>query len=345
MKKTLLLLLALLTGFTSAAFAQKSAADKAAGTYGGQLYIGMGSPVTDETEGSAANIRLEKETESTVKFVLPNFKYGSMSLGDIVLTGIPVYEKESGQIAFGENSPQTLSLMGGMVSAKVNIDHTTSYIDGAYASIDVYVTTRIVFSDVSIYVRFQGENSDYEPEGVAHGMEGARTGTLYCGIVPLLTGNDDHSASSVSVTAADANTIFLTLQNTEVEGLFIGDVTLSGITVSEKGDGTIALQGGSTTGLIMGAVDYTLQLDGANSYWSTDSLYLAFTITVAGETRNLAFTTGTLPAPAEEVTEGPAAEIAGAYTAGIYVALGEPVTADKTRTPSPSRSRTSASTG
>ncbi|MBR6925907.1 MAG: calycin-like domain-containing protein, partial [Bacteroidaceae bacterium] len=276
MKKTLLLIFALFMG-TNMAFAQKSVAEKAAGTYSGLLYIGMGSPVTDETESSEANIRLEKETDTTVKFVLPNFKYGSMSLGDIVLTNIPVYEKADGTIAFGENNPQTLSLVGGMVSANVNIDHSTSTINGAYASVDVYVTTRILFSDVSIYVRFQGNNGDYEPEGIAHEMACTRTGTAYSQYDGTVTSTSPTSSASAVITATNAQTISLTLTGVEAQGVEIGDIVFSEVTVTDKGDGTATIGDATATGTIMGAMDYTMTLNGAKSYWSTDSMALDIT--------------------------------------------------------------------
>ena len=329
MKKTLLLIFALFMG-TNMAFAQKSVAEKAAGTYSGLLYIGMGSPVTDETESSEANIRLEKETDTTVKFVLPNFKYGSMSLGDIVLTNIPVYEKADGTIAFGENNPQTLSLVGGMVSANVNIDHSNSTINGAYASVDVYVTTRILFSDVSIYVRFQGNNGDYEPEGIAHEMAGTRTGTAYSQYDGAVTSTSPTSSASAVITATNAQTIGLTLTGVEAQGVEIGDIVFGAVTVTDKGDGTATIGDATATGSIMGAMDYTMTLNGAKSYWSTDSMALDITADIAGMAFHIIFTTGVLPAEEEGpvVTTGPAAELAGTYTAAIYVAMGEPVSAE-----------------
>lgn len=327
MKKILLILFVLALGFTPAT-AKKSPAEKAAGNYSGQLFIGMGSPVTDETESSTASIKLEKETDTTVKFTLPDFKYGSMSLGDIVLTGIPVTEDTDGKVRFGKNDPQTLSVMGGVVNANVNIDETTSYIDGDYAYIDVFVTTKILFSNVNIYVRFKGNNAEYVADGIAQQMEGTRNGTLYNGLTSLLTSEDDHAASSVEVAAVDASHISLTLKDVEVQGLWIGDMVFQNIGVTAGTEENILLTDGMATGSVMGTMDYSATLLGAQSYWSADTVGLTISFDIEGQGFYLVFTTGTLPPPVEEVVTGPAAEVAGKYNAAIYVELGTPVTSE-----------------
>ncbi len=326
MKQTLLLLLAL-TLSASMASAKKSPAEKAAGEYTGLLYIGMGNPVAEDTESQSATIKMEKQTETTVKFTLPNFKYGSLSLGDIELNNIPVYEKEDGTIAFGENSPQSLSLS--IVSANVNIDHTTSYVNEGHAFIDVFVTTYILFSNVNIYVRFVGDNDTYEPEGIAHEMEGTHSGTIYSDLTPLLSSESAHNAGALQIVADGPNAVRLFLSNVEIEGLFIEQVVFS-TTVVDNGDGTVSFAKATDTGSIAGTTDYKMTLlDGKNSTWSTDSIGLTIEAEINETYFYIVFTTGTLPPPIEDdptPTTGPAVDIAGEYTAGIYINLGTPVT-------------------
>ena len=324
MKKILLLLLALVLSFTTAS-AKKSPAERAAGTYSGLLYIGMGTPVTPETESTAANITLEVQSANTVKFTLPNFKYGSLTLGDIVLNNIPVSEDENGRIIFGHNDPQTVSVS--IISANVYIDDATSYIEDDYASVDVNVSTRVVFSDVTIYVRFQGNNSDYQAAGVADAMEGTRTGTTYSAHDEEVSSTSRNSATKISVTAVDANTINLLMHGAQALGVELGDVTFSNIAVSKNADGTVSLADATTTGSIAGMLDYSISLVGSKSYWSDDSIALYMQTEIADMSINLLFTTGTLPDVEEPITatDGPATEVSGTYNVAVYIGLEGPV--------------------
>ncbi|MBP3229016.1 MAG: calycin-like domain-containing protein [Bacteroidaceae bacterium] len=290
MKRPLLLLFALVLG-TTAALADRTPAEEAAGTYSGLLYIGMGSPVTDATDSQDATITLEAQGEGTVKFTLPNFKYGSMNLGDIVLNNIPVYQEADGTVRFGENSPQSVKVS--IATAQVNIDHTTSNVKEGHAYVDVLVTTRILFSNVNIYVRFVGDNPDYEPElpavpdGPATDISGAYNAPVYISLgTPVTSETEKFTDAEISITAEDANTVTFALKDFSLDGEnSLGDIELRGIPVTKDDDGTYRFGANEPqpVSLAGGAITADVKIDETTSYVSEGQLYIDVPVQAMGE--------------------------------------------------------------
>jgi len=179
MKKTLLTLCAAL--FTLGMQAQTTAADAAAGTYSGVLYVALGDPIDDSTEPmyemdedynpvldedgnkiyTTYEVEITKEDDSHVTFGLYNFGFMGMNLGDIILPGVPVELDEDGKVKFGENEAKNFSFLEGEIEATAKINETTSYIDGTDAYVDVDVVwTNAGDDDVPIYVRFIGSKPE-----------------------------------------------------------------------------------------------------------------------------------------------------------------------------------------
>lgn len=163
MKKTLLLLFAAVLGCT--AWAQ-TAGDpaKVAGTYTCDLYLSLQDPITDETESlPGMPVTLEAGSEAgTVNFAIYNLTLEDLGeFGDIVLNNIPLLTDGGTRYTFGENAPVRLSLLGGQIQADVNINTTTSYVEGTKLRADVdiaWITNEADRTqDVPIYVRVIGD--------------------------------------------------------------------------------------------------------------------------------------------------------------------------------------------
>lgn len=283
MKKTLLLLLAVLTATT--AFAEKTIAEKAAGTYNGLLYIEIDKPISEASNNYAAAIRMEAETESTVKFILPDFKYGTINLGDIVLTSIPVHEKADGTIAFGENAPQSVNVS--IITANVNINHNTSFVKEGHANIDVLVSARVVFSTMNINVRFVGDNPDYVRENTAKSVGGTYNTGLYISMgSPVTADTEKFTDTEIQLTEQDANTVTFTLKNFSLDGAnSLGDIVLKNIPIIENGDGTYKFGPNEpqTVSLAGGMISADVKIDENTSYVAGDKLYIDVPVQAMGQ--------------------------------------------------------------
>lgn len=166
MKKFLLSLFTLTAVAFTAATAQTTA-QKAAGTYTGDLYISLDEPIGDESEPLAdQSITLTASTDGqSVDFCLPNFAFGDVPLGDILLPAISVSENES-KVTFGENPYRQFSFLDGMIEADANLEPSTSYVN--LTDNTIYVDVNVIWTNAEdypdsrcpIYVRFVGKNNN-----------------------------------------------------------------------------------------------------------------------------------------------------------------------------------------
>lgn len=162
MKKFLLTVMAVI-GLGTSATAQTPA--ELAGKYYGDLYVSLGTPIDEAGKdgGDPAivthyqSIELAAATaEGCIDFALHNFTFAGIPVGDILLPAIGI-SNSGEQTVFAENAPADLSLAGGEIKAKANIEHTTSYIKGD----SIYTDVNVVWvmdgmPDTPIYVRFIG---------------------------------------------------------------------------------------------------------------------------------------------------------------------------------------------
>ena len=156
MKKILLTLVVTLFSMNSL-FAQ-DIAKKADGVYNGKLWISLMSPIDDETEATdGQEIKVFANNDNSVTFALYNFSFMGSVLGDIVLSDIPVTEKD-GKILFGEKAPVAFNFAEAGIEATAQLNSTTSFIEGdrIYADIDVVWTNG---DNLPIYVRFDGNKT------------------------------------------------------------------------------------------------------------------------------------------------------------------------------------------
>ena len=171
MKKILLTLV--VTLFSVNSMFSQEIAKKADGIYNGKLWISLMAPVdedTDFTEGQ--EIKVFANNDNTVTFALYNFSFMGSVLGDIVLSDIPVTEKD-GKILFGEKAPVAFNFAEAGIEATAQLNSTTSFIEGdrIYADIDVVWTNG---DNLPIYVRFDGNKT--AATGIANIAAGKNSG-------------------------------------------------------------------------------------------------------------------------------------------------------------------------
>ena len=171
MKKILLTLVVTLFSMNSL-FAQ-DIAKKADGIYNGKLWISLMAPVDDDTDFTEGQeIKVFANNDNTVTFALYNFSFMGSVLGDIVLSDIPVTEKD-GKILFGEKAPVAFNFAEAGIEATAQLNSTTSFIEGdrIYADIDVVWTNG---DNLPIYVRFDGDKT--AATGIANIAAGKNSG-------------------------------------------------------------------------------------------------------------------------------------------------------------------------
>ena len=171
MKKILLTLVVTLFSMNSL-FAQ-DIAKKADGIYNGKLWISLMAPVDDDTDFTEGQeIKVFANNDNTVTFALYNFSFMGSVLVDIVLSDIPVTEKD-GKILFGEKAPVAFNFAEAGIEATAQLNSTTSFIEGdrIYADIDVVWTNG---DNLPIYVRFDGNKT--ASTGIANIAAGKNSG-------------------------------------------------------------------------------------------------------------------------------------------------------------------------
>ena len=169
----IILLTLVVTLFSMNSLFAQDIAKKADGIYNGKLWISLMAPVdedTDFTEGQ--EIKVFAYNDNTVTFALYNFSFMGSVLGDIVLSDIPVTEKD-GKILFGEKAPVAFNFAEAGIEATAQLNSTTSFIEGdrIYADIDVVWTNG---DNLPIYVRFDGNKT--AATGIANIAAGKNSG-------------------------------------------------------------------------------------------------------------------------------------------------------------------------
>lgn len=165
MKKILLSIMALFA-VCSTAFAQNVA--DVVGTYRGELYLSLGKPVDASIDPLMTTdvVLATGETEGTVNFLLNDFMFGEMSVGDIALNNIGIVA-DGEKYRFAENDPVDMSLAEGMIQARVNINSKTSYVkgDSLVADVDiVWVQAPGIETPIYVHLTMKDINADETPE-------------------------------------------------------------------------------------------------------------------------------------------------------------------------------------
>lgn len=183
MKKTLLTFaFAFLTG--AIAMAQNVASD-IEGSYKGNIYVNLSSPVDDETEAiPEQSVNIVADGENSVTLSLYDFSFSEMLLGDIVLEKVPVSTAADNTVVFGENAPKSFVFHAtvdgeylGDILATAKVNEETSFVNGLNLTADIDVVWDNNGELVPIYVRFDGTRP--VPEGIAAAAASAKTTAVY----------------------------------------------------------------------------------------------------------------------------------------------------------------------
>ena len=214
------------------------------GVYSGELTVSLGAGTPDDK-----NIEIYPGSqESSVTFVLPDFTFMNIPLGDIVLTDIPVTD---GNMTL-EDYPLLMTALGNMI---VTVDMTGTFAEQLTASLTIdvpnlmpvpvsFTGTRTIAANEGVYqVRNSGFEGEWDKVSGKGGMFGA---TTVNGVEP------QHWNSFVT---AQASGLFATAVN--ADQLKESSLTRPGsvgeksaIVVSKMQMGIVAANGNLTTGRI-----------------------------------------------------------------------------------------------
>lgn len=143
------------------------------GTYTCDLYLSLGTEITDDTEAVPNTpVTIEAgDEEGKANFAIYNLTLGDFgNLGDIVLPNIPLYTDGNGNYTFGDIDPVRLSLLGGVIKADVKINPATSSIKGKTILANVDITwVQDGGATTPIYVRVSGPKQAEPTTYVANG--------------------------------------------------------------------------------------------------------------------------------------------------------------------------------
>lgn len=240
MKKNLFMAALALAAGTAFAAAQTDYS----GVYSGELTVSLGAGTPEDK-----NIEIYPGSqESSVTFVLPDFTFMNIPLGDIVLTDIPVTD---GNMTL-EDYPLLMTALGNMI---VTVDMTGTFAEQLTASLTIdvpnlmpvpvsFTGTRTIAANEGVYqVRNSGFEGEWDKVSGKGGMFGA---TTVNGVEP------QHWNSFVT---AQASGLFATAVN--ADQLKESSLTRPGsvgeksaIVVSKMQMGIVAANGNLTTGRI-----------------------------------------------------------------------------------------------
>lgn len=278
--KRILLLFIILTA-SVATMGMRTAGEEAAGTYTGNIDV----TVSGSTSSSESTIVIEDADGEHIVLTLKNFSYSGMNLGDVTLNNVPVSRDENGDVLFGENDPQTLKLMGGMVTAQVNVDDKTSKISQGNAVVNVNVTTQVFISTLNITANFEGSNASYVPEPrPAEEIAGTYNEDLYVEMgQPVTVETPRFGEVDVEIIATSFDTATFAIRDFSLDGeTSLGDIVLEDIPVIKQDDGSYRFGYNEPQPISLMGITVMVSLDSENSYINNEHQCFYVTVSVAG---------------------------------------------------------------
>ena len=298
MKKAVLLLFILI--FPLGLMAMRSGSEEAAGNYTGTVQV----TVSGSTSQSESNLIIEAIDADNVTLTLKDFSYSGMNLGDIIVNNIPVSRDENGDVIFGENEAQTISLLGGLTTAQVSIDDENSIISQGNAVVNVIVTTQVFFSTLNISANFEGSNSSYVPEPrPAHEIAGTYNEDLYVGLgQPVTVETPKFGEVDVEIIATSFDTVTFAIRDFSLDGVnSLGDIVLEDIPVIKQDDGSYRFGYNEPQPISLMGITVMVSLDSENSYINDENQCFYVTVSIQGTPiyvyldNGLLYTTGIRP--------------------------------------------------
>lgn len=206
--------------------------------YSGYLNISLdGAPMPEES----ATIEITDNGNGTCTFKLPNFAFGELNVGDIVVENVTVTE-ENGTKTY-KGSAEALMLMGGAIGADVTLNGTITADNIVDFKIDVIWTNdgTLQGDDMPIYVTFTTES------------QASQASTQYTGYLNAsMLGKNiiTNELRTITITENGDGTCTFLLPNFSFNNMPLGDITVENVTITEN-DGTKEYNG-EAKGLILG---------------------------------------------------------------------------------------------
>lgn len=217
--------------------------------YSGYLNISLnGAPMPEES----ATIEITDNGNGTCTFKLPNFAFGELKVGDIVVENVTVTESDNGTKTYN-GSVEALMLMNGAIGADVTLSGTITADDIVDFKIDVIWTNdgTLQGNDTPIYVTFTTESQAVTP---AEPEE-------YNGYINVVMGGDqimENQPATVTITENGDGTCTFLLPNFSFKNAPLGDIMVENVTITEEGE--TKKYNGEAKGLVLGGEDVGLTI-------------------------------------------------------------------------------------
>lgn len=214
--------------------------------YNGYLNIDMDGVKNPEQQ---ATVEITDNGNGTCTFKLPNFAFGELNVGDIVVENVTVTE-ENGTKTY-KGSAEALMLMGGAIGADVTLNGTITADNIVDFKIDVIWTNDGTFQgdDMPIYVTFTTES------------QASQASTQYTGYLNVsMLGNNiiTNELRTITITENGDGTCTFLLPNFSFGGAPLGDIKVENVTITEEGE--TKKYTGEAKGLVLGGEDVGLTI-------------------------------------------------------------------------------------
>lgn len=223
--------------------------------YSGYLNINMdGAAMPEQT----ATVEITDNGNGTCTFKLPNFSFGGLPVGDIVVEDVKMTEADGTTTYNGY--VEDMQLMGGNIVADVTLNGTITADDVVDFTINVVWNNDGV--DVPIDVTFTTESQAVTP---AEPEE-------YNGYINAVMGETqiiENQSATVTITENGDGTCTFLLPNFSFGGAPLGDIKVENVTITEEGE--TKKYNGEAKGLVLGDDKLVINADVTLSGTITDN--------------------------------------------------------------------------
>lgn len=228
--------------------------------YSGYLNINMGGGASPEQQ---ATVEITDNGNGTCTFKLPNFAFGELNVGDIVVENVTVTESDNGTKTYN-GSVEALMLMNGAIGADVTLSGTITADDIVDFKIDVIWTNdgMLPGDDTPIYVTFTTESQTTTPAEPEQ----------YNGYINAEMGGEqiiENQSATVTITENGDGTCTFLLPNFSFGGAPLGDIKVENVTITEEGE--TKKYNGEAKGLVLGDDKLVINADVTLSGTITDN--------------------------------------------------------------------------
>lgn len=283
--------------------------------YAGYLNIEMaGTPLA---YNQAANIEIAETGEGVCTFMLPNFQFMDLSLGDIVVENVSIIEGEDGVKTYSGSTPEDgdLVLVPNMITASVSLSGTID----ASGNCDFDINVLWKEQSLPISVTFTTEMVGTDYEGYLNVSSEALGGQLV---------DNQWDAIRIAQTSDNTCTFMLNDLTLSILGsdITLGDIVVDNVNVVET-DG-VKHYNGTAEGLQLVVGSVNVEVEGTID--ANNICDFKIDVDWKGVPINVTFTTNEIPAGVEGVSGDAVAVygVAGAVSVNGYNGVVEVYAAD-----------------